>query len=305
MTTTALPSPIEGLQAILEPGQVTELRAFVENGRGFVETWSGYYTDPNVLLEDAAELDAKGASGIYYVPNVITPDALARREPNTCRVMRKADVTTSDRDITGRRWLLLDLDPKRTKGVSATDSEKELAGEVMGRLCDLLESVGLPEPVTADSGNGYHVMLPIDLPADDGGLCKALTDALADTFTTDAVEVDRAVHNAARIWKLPGTTARKGYATEERPHREASFLVVPEITRRASEDDLRRALASLRPDVPDEAPRPAEAKPVRLVARESEPYAADCPPASEEVPHVLSFFEARPDYETWTKVIAG
>src|SRR5690554_2144472 len=170
MTTTALPSPVEGLQAILEPGQVTELRAFVENGRGFVETWSGYYTDLDILLEDAAKLDEMGASGIYYVPNPITPDALARREPNTCRVMRKADVTTSDRDIIRRNWILLDFDPVRTKGVSATDEEKDDALERAGDVAEYLAGHGFAEPVTKDSGNGYHAEYRVDLPADDGGL---------------------------------------------------------------------------------------------------------------------------------------
>jgi len=48
--------------------------------------------------------------------------------------------------------------------------------------------------------------------------------ALAIKFDNDVVCVDRNVFNPSRITKLPGTLARKGQATEERPYRIASVF---------------------------------------------------------------------------------
>jgi hypothetical protein len=78
-----------------------------------------------------------------------------------------------------------------------------------------------------DSGNGYYLLYRIDLPADDGGLVKRVLLALAQRFDTDAVKIDPAVFNPARICKVPGTWARKGDNTPERPHRESRLLEVP------------------------------------------------------------------------------
>ena len=46
-------------------------------------------------------------------------------------------------------------------------------------------------------------------------------------FSDDAVTVDTANHNAARIWKLYGTMSRKGDSTPTRPHRRAAILSEP------------------------------------------------------------------------------
>ena len=55
--------------------------------------------------------------------------------------------------------------------------------------------------------------------------CLATLDAL---FSNEAVTVDTANHNAARIWKLYGTMSRKGDSTPARPHRRARLLAVPD-----------------------------------------------------------------------------
>lgn len=40
--------------------------------------------------------------------------------------------------------------------------------------------------------------------------------------------MDKSVYNAARIWRLYGTTNNKGISTNERPHRNAEILDVPQ-----------------------------------------------------------------------------
>src|SRR5256885_985310 len=76
-----------------------------------------------------------------------------------------------------------------------------------------------PDPMYADSGNGYHLLYPVDLPAKDGGLVKAVLRSLAGRFDEEGVKVDTTVFNAARLTKLYGTRACKGENTLERPHR--------------------------------------------------------------------------------------
>ena len=47
---------------------------------------------------------------------------------------------------------------------------------------------------------------------------------LARKFNNGIVAVDTVVYNASRISKVPGTIARKGLNTAERPHRMAVVL---------------------------------------------------------------------------------
>ena len=84
-------------------------------------------------------------------------------------------------------------------------------------------------------------------------LCKRCLLALDLRLSTDAVHVDTTTSNAARIWKLHGTAARKGDATPERPHRRAQLLDVPDHIEVASREALER-LAALVPDEPERAP---------------------------------------------------
>src|SRR5262249_38810007 len=88
----------------------------------------------------------------------------------------------SDADVTGRRCLLVDVDPKRPSGVSATDDEKGLALELARDVRHYLTGRGWPAPILADSGNGYHLQYKIDLPADDGGTVERCLKVLAAEF---------------------------------------------------------------------------------------------------------------------------
>ena len=93
---------------------------------------------------------------------------------------------------------------------------------------------GWPAPVVADSGNGYHLLYrlaedvpvaAVPVPADDP--VRRLLRHLAAKFDTAHAAIDTSVFNPGRIVKLPGTKARKGPGTPDRPHRRASLLEVP------------------------------------------------------------------------------
>jgi P4 family phage/plasmid primase-like protien len=123
------------------------------------------------------------------------------------------------------RWLLLDFDPVRPAGISASEDELAAAMECAKAAAELLRGMGFAEPIKAASGNGYHLNYRIaDTPVDKAyltgpNIVKRCLHALENRLSTDRVKLDMAVFNPARIWKLYGTSARKGDNTKSRPHR--------------------------------------------------------------------------------------
>lgn len=136
--------------------------------------------------------------------------------------------------VARRRWFLVDLDTVRAdRDSSATDGEKEQAARVAAALDEYLCTEGWPAPVLIDSGNGFHLLYRVDLPNDKLAqqILKKCLAALAKRFDTPTVKVDRLTHDARRISKMPGTWARKGMDTAERPHRMCRILSIPSALR--------------------------------------------------------------------------
>ena len=190
---------LRAIQLLGEPGGTMALRV-LPGGRSCV----GKVDDPLELLWFVERQE--DYTGIYYSLNPVRHDLTDNA--------KKAD-------ILHRRWMLVDIDPIRPADVSATNAEHDWAKELASRITGELMGLGWPLPVTIDSGNGWHLLYRIDLPNNDlsRGLVKDVLAGLAERFDSPAVKVDRAVHDAARIAKLPGTWARKGPNTKDRPHR--------------------------------------------------------------------------------------
>jgi hypothetical protein len=190
---------------------VTELRVLnaTVSGERRQGTLSGYYDREHhaELLADLRRV--LNASAAYIVINEVKPELLARR-CNRAEVISDKAPITGDKDIKRRRWLPIDVDSVRPSGVSATDAERAAAYEVAVNCDYCLWEKGYPPGIIADSGNGWHVLIPLNLPADDGGFVKRLLADLAAKFNTDRATVDTSVFNAARIWKLYGCESRKG-----------------------------------------------------------------------------------------------
>ncbi|MBP3954761.1 hypothetical protein J8F10_05620 [Gemmata sp. G18] len=218
----------ERYRVLVAPGQVVELRALrVRRGTGRPHTEAGFFDADHLPDMARAALDLTDhARGVYFTLNPLAPDLLARRANRTD--WAGEGELARDRDVTARRWLLVDADPVRDPHISATGDEKARARETAQSVRTFLRESGWPDPVLADSGNGFHLLYRVDLPADDGGLVKRALGALAAQFDTPAVTIDRAVHNPGRICKLPGTFARKGDSTPTRPHRRAKLLEIPD-----------------------------------------------------------------------------
>ena len=232
-------------ELLFEPNQVVELRAL--KGR---ETVSGYFDDREALVREAGKLDKQGYT-VYVTLNEVDPALLARANNRARKVYKEP--TTSDSDIVRRRWLPLDFDPVRKAGISSTDEEKRAALLRAQEVRDYLIGEGWPEPVVGDSGNGAHLLPRIDLPNDQESLelVKGVLEALAFKFSDEAVKVDTTTCNASRIWKLYGTTARKGDDTKERPHRRSRLLkaLEGEEVRMLVDREKLEAVAATRPAV--------------------------------------------------------
>lgn len=241
------------LQTLAPPGGVFEVRALGDR------TASGYFDADHIL--DAADkieaLDAAGTyHGIYVTLNPVHPALLSRRSNRIETRLGQKEATTSDADISRRQWFPVDIDPKRPSGISSTDEEHAAALKVAGDVAGFLsEFFGFPEPVRADSGNGAHLVYRIDLPNDDESrtLIERCLKALGAAFNKPPAadrpgwEIDQTTFNAARIWKLYGTTSRKGDNTPQRPHRRSQILKVPDVVEAVPKEALER-LAALAPE---------------------------------------------------------
>lgn len=242
------------LGLLLEAGGVAELRVPKAGRAGVV---SGYFDQPDRLAAAAAQWSG-GAEGVYVTLNPCAQALLARAAN---RVVERAPTTTRDADVLRRRWVLIDLDPRRAAGISSTDAEHAAALGRAGDIQGWLAERDWPAPILADSGNGAHLLYRLDLPNDEeaGALVRRVLEALALVFDDDDVTVDTSVFNAARISKVYGTLAAKGDSTPERPHRLARILEAP-AEPQVVPNGLLTALADLAPGAP-----PAAARPGRVV----------------------------------------
>ena len=228
-TQANVPEIARTMRLFVPPGQLGEVRIIPTSGGT-----SGFYFRFD-QIEQAAQLAAtfdRTAKGLYLVMNEIDPATLGERK---CLSIQSRDLT-KDIDITRRRWVLIDFDPAspdRGANDSSTDDEKSSAMDVRETVYEYLRGHDFPEAVFADSGNGSHLLFRVDMPNDGKNdkshqLVESLLNALAKRFSTDQVSVDISVHNAARITKLYGTTARKGLDRPDRPHRISTLQSVPD-----------------------------------------------------------------------------
>jgi hypothetical protein len=219
---------LQQMQSLVAPDQIVELRALgVKNGKYRPHTEAGFFDAAH--LQQMAFCAAKitpNAKGVYFTLNPLQPDLLARR-CNRIDWAQEGELAT-DKDVLRRQWLLVDIDPVRDSHISASDTEKAQAWQTAQSVRDYLRGQGWPRPIVGDSGNGYHLLYRIDLPTIDDGLVERILKVLAARFDNDHAKIDQKVFNPARICKVPGTLARKGDSTLQRPHRRAVLLEGPD-----------------------------------------------------------------------------
>ena len=218
---------IRALRLWFQPGDVFEVRVLdacsPDYRREHVE--SGYFDFDHIESVPLALNRLMSYRGVYVTVNPVNPDLLARAV-NRIRPAGK-NPTTTDADIVCRRWLLIDCDAERPSGVSSSNKEHEAALAKADEIRKGLASIGWSEPLMLDSGNGAQLMYRINLPAKDDDLVQKCVESIA-TASSPEVKIDLTVHNAARIWRLPGTMNCKGDSTDDRPHRMARIFHAPE-----------------------------------------------------------------------------
>jgi replicative DNA helicase len=252
------------------PG-VYELRCKQHLAKPWCKTVSGYFdlSDPDArdlhirAMADAATLYDGNVVAVYVTLNPCVPDLLARANN---KVLEGAKDATRDEDIVHRINFPLDFDPKRLSGISSTDAEHALALEKARECRAWLADLGFPKPIFGDSGNGAGLLYAIDLPNDTASLelVKSALTAVAARFDGEKVKMDVVNCNAARIWRLYGTTNRKGEDMPDRPHRRSRLLDVPADLQVVPADLLARlaeqapkARTAVRPVAAKAGPRPA------------------------------------------------
>lgn len=132
-----------------------------------------------------------------------------------------------DDDIECRRVLLVDIDRADATSDPANDAEIQAALDLADEVAAFLTSEGWEEPFRLMSGNGVHLYYQLDaLPNNEVSKTRVQTllQTLAAKFDNGVVCIDRSVINASRITKVPGTIARKGVESGDRPYRMARVL---------------------------------------------------------------------------------
>jgi P4 family phage/plasmid primase-like protien len=184
------------------------------------ETYAGYFDSEVAAVSAVERLGNYKAAWATLNPlraDALTPDTVI----NPTELVRSYS-TAADEHIAFREWLMLDFDPPRPKDTNSTDAEKAAAWRQADECRNELTAMGWPVPSVIDSGNGFHLRYQINLPNDAASheLVRSVLHSLAERYSM----LDVTNHNAARVAKLPGTVARKGEHTAERPHRVSALL---------------------------------------------------------------------------------
>jgi P4 family phage/plasmid primase-like protien len=209
-----------------EPNPVIEMRLLKIKGESvYPFNVGGYFDAAHFVGAAVRALDRKTAEGAYFTLNPLR-NGVEARCPNKTKRAEAGGLTGKD-DVAKRQWLMIDADPKRPAGISATKGERAKALADIQELRAYLKGQGWPEPIVASSGNGFHLYYRIDLPADDGGLVERVLRELSQRFSTAETKIDPTTHKPNQLTKLYGTYARKGEDTADRPHWRSHLVEVP------------------------------------------------------------------------------
>lgn len=202
--------------------QLVEIRLIASDGR----TGSGYFSDPKTMI-DAVRPYVEDYS-VYFTINSLQKDCSGK--PQRDKIVLRARNTTTDGEIIGRDWVLLDLDSRRVSGVNATDEQLGFAKKKANEVYKFIRDYGFNDPVVICSGSGVHLYLRCALKnsEENNALIKRFTQAMSMLFSDDKVDIDEKVFNCGRISRVPGYYNRKGNKVDkERPQRLCEFVRVP------------------------------------------------------------------------------
>ncbi|MEE0200814.1 hypothetical protein DWX41_11800 [Hungatella hathewayi] len=211
--------------ALMKPdNQLFEVRVIYGNK----QLYSGYFQNAEALVRGFDKLRNFGDCNIYITLNTLNDACYDRTQRD--RFEKNPKATTSDNDVTGYDWMMLDLDPIRPTGTSSTDEQIKKAKAKGNQIYKFLKNLGFNDPLFGFSGNGVHLLYRVYLDKSEEvtALMKKSLKTLDMLFTDAEIGVDMKNFNPARVCKLYGTLAQKGANTDVRPHRMSYIIGSPE-----------------------------------------------------------------------------
>jgi putative DNA primase/helicase len=238
------------LATLYDPNQVLELRLYGDGaGKEKVIPQVGWFDNHQLLAETIVKNEVYPACCKISL-NPIKPEFLEGKPLNELRTWEK-NMCASDEWIASVRWLLIDNDgPPRSEVVSATTDEKALAADATYKLVDELKHQLGWSPdsfLIADSGNGYHVLLRVDLPAEGSKPLMQRVVKAAQVLAGDKVIIDPKTAYPSRPIKPYGVISHKGTNCLERPWRRTNLIGACVNVAPASLESLKK-LAALAPE---------------------------------------------------------
>ncbi len=215
----------KAIQVMKPNGQLFECRV-IYNSK---QTYSGYFRSADTLWRAFDDIQNFENCNIYITLNTLNDQCYTRSQRD--RFVKNAEATTSDNDVIGYDWLLIDLDPKRPTKTPSTDAQIEQARLLCGRIMQFMQNVGFEHPVVGFSGNGYHLLYKLHLAnnPETKKLVEMCLKTLSMMFSDDEIDVDMKNFNPSRVCKLYGTRSQKGSETDYAPHRMSQILIIPEV----------------------------------------------------------------------------
>jgi hypothetical protein len=171
------------------------------------------FVRPNDSLESiaayAADLSGRH-SGVYWTLN-----PLSVAEGSGSRGVPRVG------DFAARHWLFVDVEAPNHSGRNASEAEKAAAKALSGSVLDTLKLRGFAGMVWLDSGNGYHLYVPVDLPNDGASRDdhKKFLQLLAARFDLPTATIDTQTSPIDRKGKVPYTLVRRADPLPDRPYR--------------------------------------------------------------------------------------
>lgn len=246
------------LAMMFYPDDVVELRSPRRHDVEFGKTVSGFFKNKERLAQALYTVNNKTQNTVYITLNPIAPtwmgvDDIAYNGSGVMRqCLEKASLplaprmqsqtswesgkqfwvmkTAEDGDIARRRWILVDIDAGQAAETNSTAAEHDATLAMAKAVMQYLQAHGFPAPALADSGNGHHVLVRVDLANDKASLnlVRRFLNALAREFNGrhGTALVDEGMFNAGRITKAYGTLVFKGPSTVERPRRWSRIIEV-------------------------------------------------------------------------------
>ncbi len=237
-------------------------KIFQDNGAKLCEircldgkrSYSGYFRSLDNIIREIEPLSERDNMQIYFVMNSIKEECYDRQQKE--RLIENAKNQTSDNDINGRSFILLDFDPERPAGIGSTEAQLEAAHKVARTVYNYLLEQGLGSLIVCKSGNGIHILIPVRMAntEENKNVVERFLKTIAMMFDTEEVHCDTKVANASRITKLYGTYAKKGTNTKAHPWRLSKFWKIPDAIEPNSIEYVKK-IADL---FPNEKPTPSK-----------------------------------------------